>query len=351
MGRRRQRQELEFGSDSFLDVIANTVGIIIILIVITGLRVSHAPVVLPTSSAEPPLVVEAPIEEPQVELETFPDLDEQAQKLALLRQEEEFLRSRITTTEKQQLALERAIAKGKANLSNLASDLQGEAATEEELKHELQLVTQSVESRKEELSELLGQISDIESKPLPVKRIKHTVTPISKISESEEVHFRIADDKVSFVPMQDLIERLKLEAERNKAVLARVQRNEGVVGPVEGYNMRYLLERQGLSPLDQARFGQTAFKIQVSSFQIVPANDLVEETIDEALRPGSRFFQALKRSPRNGTFTFWVYPDCFASFRRIQSVMHEGGLTVAARPIPNGMPITGSPGGSRSAGQ
>ena len=42
---RRPKAELQFGSDSFLDVVANIVGILIILIVIAGLHVSKIPVV------------------------------------------------------------------------------------------------------------------------------------------------------------------------------------------------------------------------------------------------------------------------------------------------------------------
>ena len=38
---RRQKAEMDFGSDSFLDIIANIVGILIILIVIAGVRVSQ----------------------------------------------------------------------------------------------------------------------------------------------------------------------------------------------------------------------------------------------------------------------------------------------------------------------
>lgn len=44
MSRRSRRDEIGFGSDSFLDIIANIVGILIILIVIAGVRVSQAPV-------------------------------------------------------------------------------------------------------------------------------------------------------------------------------------------------------------------------------------------------------------------------------------------------------------------
>ena len=43
MSRRSVKTEQEFGSDSFLDVIANIVGILIILIVIVGLKVARQP--------------------------------------------------------------------------------------------------------------------------------------------------------------------------------------------------------------------------------------------------------------------------------------------------------------------
>ena len=45
MGRRAQASELGFGSDSFLDVICNIVGILIILIVIVAVKVERQPIV------------------------------------------------------------------------------------------------------------------------------------------------------------------------------------------------------------------------------------------------------------------------------------------------------------------
>ena len=44
MGRRSERPELEFGSDSFLDVICNIVGILIILIVVVAVKVERQPI-------------------------------------------------------------------------------------------------------------------------------------------------------------------------------------------------------------------------------------------------------------------------------------------------------------------
>src|SRR5262245_54862811 len=42
--RRPPREEAHFGSDSFLDVVANVVGILIILMVLAGIRAKTAPI-------------------------------------------------------------------------------------------------------------------------------------------------------------------------------------------------------------------------------------------------------------------------------------------------------------------
>src|SRR5580658_11025412 len=41
---REKNDEMEFGSDSFLDVVANIVGILIILIVVAGIKAGASPV-------------------------------------------------------------------------------------------------------------------------------------------------------------------------------------------------------------------------------------------------------------------------------------------------------------------
>ena len=46
MSRRPPPAEQQFGSDSFLDVVANVVGILIILMVLAGMRAARAPVIL-----------------------------------------------------------------------------------------------------------------------------------------------------------------------------------------------------------------------------------------------------------------------------------------------------------------
>ena len=64
----RHRGELQFGSDSFLDVVCNIVGVLIILLVMAGMRANQQPVVLPADVTSTPDV----ISEPAVPVESAP---------------------------------------------------------------------------------------------------------------------------------------------------------------------------------------------------------------------------------------------------------------------------------------
>ena len=50
-------------------------------------------------------------------------------------------------------------------------------------------------------------------------------------------------------------------------------------------------------------------------------------------------------------YEFGIYPDSFAEFRRLQKFGHEHGFMVAGRPLPEGVPIMGSPNGTKSSAQ
>ena len=60
MSRRAHRPELEFGSDSFLDVVCNIVGILIILIVVVAVKVERQPKGGVPVAAAQEVAVEAP---------------------------------------------------------------------------------------------------------------------------------------------------------------------------------------------------------------------------------------------------------------------------------------------------
>jgi hypothetical protein len=57
------------------------------------------------------------------------------------------------------------------------------------------------------------------------------------------------------------------------------------------------------------------------------------------------------RTSWEGTITLWVYPDSFTLYRRLRDELVTRGFSVAARPLPTGMTIRGSPMGTQSAAQ
>ena len=68
-------------------------------------------------------------------------------------------------------------------------------------------------------------------------------------------------------------------------------------------------------------------------------------------RKGSQFYHSILGTSPDTTLTFWVYPDSYAIFAKLKKFGHENGYSVAGRPLPFGIPIAGSPDGTRSASE
>jgi len=181
--------------------------------------------------------------------------------------------------------------------------------------------------------------------------LRHRLNPIGREVHGQELHFRIAGGRVAKVPIEELVEQLKPHIERQKEWIAKYHRQQGSVGPIDGFSMEYIVERQELSVLEELRAGAQMMRISVTGWKAVPEPSLVTESADEALRPDSRFMQALHLADKRTTLTFWVYPDSFEAYRKLQDAAHAEGLSVAGRPLPPGVPIAGSPSGSRSSSQ
>jgi hypothetical protein len=106
-----------------------------------------------------------------------------------------------------------------------------------------------------------------------------------------------------------------------------------------------------MSVVDELRYGAGVYRISVARWQLDVDRDAIHEAVDQALRPGSRFHRALLEARSEAMLTFWVYPDSFEAFSRLKAACHEHNFLVAGRPLPEGVPIAGSPMGTRSAGQ
>src|SRR5262245_25530599 len=169
MARRTTAAEPAFGTDSFLDVTANLVGVLIVLIVLVGLRVRKSP---------PPAVA----------------LDEvTAGRLA-------GMRGSLSDLERERLRLERDLADMPRGLTAKQAVLAGLGEDETEVESARHSIQRDVDSesldlrtRELELAEAQSQLVSLsqefaESKSAPVKaRALVHRSPISRAVESEEL--------------------------------------------------------------------------------------------------------------------------------------------------------------------
>jgi len=377
---RKQAHALGFGSDSFLDVLCNMVGILVILIVIAGMRVNRAPIVLTDTAgiqeASLPTVLDDPIElgepetmvwaveaPPPVEIPDLPspakpaplaplappqdlvdatssmhvDLEALASQLAEIDAEREALAERTDRAE-------REVAEVRALVSTASVDQK----TVAEL---AVLEKQDLASMKTSLAQLETELREARATAPKVKILKHSTTPISRFVHGTEVHLRLNNNKVSVVPVDILVNRLQAQIQRQRDFLLSREYFESSVGPVDGYKMEFTLERAKATPVEELNMGGRLIKMEVTGWQIEPDAGVIEETAEQALTPGSNYLRAIESAGPNATLTYWVYPDSFDAHRTLQENAQTLGWRVAARPLPEGVPIAGSPKGSKSLAQ
>jgi hypothetical protein len=194
-------------------------------------------------------------------------------------------------------------------------------------------------------------LADAETQQPATTVLKHKLTPVGRKVDGQELHCLLSRGRVAVVPLEELAEEWKRNAQRKQDDILRTQRYVGSVGPIQGFRMDYVIERATASLIEELRMGQALVRIGLSEFQIRPEPGVITESAEQALHPHGRFLAALRRAGPETTLTFWVYPDSFALHRELQDFAHEQGFEVAARPLPEGVPITGSPQGSRSVAQ
>ncbi|MBX3441011.1 MAG: hypothetical protein KF774_01300 [Planctomyces sp.] len=373
---RRHQQDAGFGSDSFLDVIANVVGILVILIVIVGLRVSRAPApqalpllaisepdpepafidppILPELADDPPppaprrRTPHPPRPQPLPPARQPVDLITEADDLRRLREK---LVAASDSIGRDIEARRPAAAALNSTVAGLADELQSVAADADAAEQILLRLQRESAQTARQVDVLQEQLSSMESTPPRIEELEHHMSPVARLVEGSELHFRLSGNRVSLVPVEVLALRLQENLQRHRDAIMKLERFEGTVGPFDGYKMDYLVERQGASLVEELKYGRGVVRFGVSQWTLQPTPGLVEETAREALRPGSRFARALEGASDSTSLTFWVYPDSFELHRLLQRAAHENGFEIAVRPLPRGVPITGSRNGSRSMAQ
>ncbi len=348
------------GQDSFLDVVANIVGILIIMTAIVGARVQQAisnpdPIKTVAQSEEPQPSVKSEIEDET----TLPELPSEAQKLQAAElnqligksiQQAESLGSqavqlKLTIDEvqaqtallnqsREQIAM--AVELGKREIK----DKRDKLSENEKEKFDLQ---QKIAQKKSEMDEMEKSIGYQLSKTKPsVKKLECYPTAISRPVDKSEVWLQLKGGRVANIPSERLIEayRNNVTSIRNSNILYAGGKVNATVGPFDGFVLEGVAWTE-----DKKRLS--------NSVRFIPISDTVGETIDEAMESmNSQFLKTLKQfDPRTTVITVWVYEDSFAEFQEIEKYLYDSGYRVASRPLPKGEYIGAGPNGSRSAAQ
>jgi len=398
MGRRTRHQgDAEISSDSFLDIIANIVGILIILIVVAGMRVSQAPIfrglpeetttiqaekdlyepappmILGTTDAELWTPAEAPAAAPiepadpvVIDVTKKPDPALFVRYERQQTQQKEFqeklasLKQGLSNEERLSLAAEEKLLSAKNKLEALTTELKATKADYETAKASLLEKSQRVAEQEQENDRLLAILKSEEAEEQKLSGdnqpeamiLRHDMTPVSQIVKEKEIHFLISKNTIAAVPLEEFLIDLQDRIRTKQSWLPRSNRHSGEIGPIRGFRMQYVVEKEQQSHFDQLRSGSTQIRIVLSQFALVPDEEtIIRESLEQATSSTSRYLISIRSASPGTTCTFWVHPDNFETYQKLKKYAHESNLRVAGRPLPQGMPITGSPSGSHSAAQ
>lgn len=330
MARYRPAEINDAGQDSFLDVVTNIVGILIILVMVIGGRVQQ--IVL----APPPAVVDnEPLEREVRKLaetvaSTESEIDElqtQARTVATAAAYAADARLQLTT----------AVSAAKAMLDRRKQEGEAASITAAEQRARRQVL-------EEEIDRVRREAEALATAPADAHEILAYPTPIGRTVNGEEMHFRIAGGRIAYIPLEELFQLAKQHTQRHSGPISQLASRIETVGPEQGFTLDYVIEAK----IDQAR-GQVL--IRSREWVVRPADEAYGETIDEALQSGSRFRRVLSGAKPETTITLWCYPDSFAAYRQVREELHRLDIPTAGRPMPAGAPIGGSTEGSKSVVQ
>jgi hypothetical protein len=313
-------------SDSFLDIVASVVSIMIIMVVMEGMRIKNMPVT--AAIHNDPQVVELQHElagEQSVRADVLKADNEvrQLQQWSAARgAERDLLLAAVATMEKKVDEHREKLDQEKRQGFDLA---------------------RAVSEARFQLDQLVKEREQAEvSEAAPVVLESYS-TPISRVVEKNEVHFILWGGKIAFVP-KDLLEQEFVADAKNKIYRLREDSPPltETIGPYAGFKIRYTLELRVVSGRPEVMY----------VWELKPAANLHGESADAALSEGSEFRSELAKLRRGmHTITIHVYGDSFDAFRKIRKELYHLGFAVAGRPLSPEMAIGFSPTGSKSTAQ
>jgi hypothetical protein len=324
------------GQDSFLDVITNIVGILILLVLVVGLRTSHS--VSDTGALQSAERARSESELQQAintAMVTRGNVHELVDRVGKARFETAY-------REDERTWLSNKLAAAEQEIADRRSKLTGDGQRDFDLRQKI-AVAQAT------LDDLARQQMALMARDANVEEIECQPTPVAKTVVGKQVHILLSDDHVAVVPFDELMERMKADAQTNVWRLQQQGELEGTVGPIGNFRLRYWFIKEDVSGRSNGGTLMTGSVGRFSHAYILPVSAPIGETAEEAMGPNSELFQQLQRhKPEGTTVTIWTYPGNYERLRELKRTIRQVGFQIAVRPLPAGMPIGASSNGSDS---
>lgn len=324
--------------DSFLDIVANIVGILIILVVVTGVRVKHLD------------FEEHPLSE---------NVRQSAQELHRRQAMVASMRGNLIDTSRQIEAVQIVRAFQASERNQLATAVAFAEHEIENRRNALDADDRSEFDMRRAVAEAQAELADLNRKLArptppengPVVVVENYPTPLSETVDGNEFHFQLRGGRIAYIPLDSLIGRFTKDAKQKLYQMRDQMELSDTVGPEGGFRLRYTLQRYDLTPAEAMAAGHGGSRVRLKRWTLIPVSNTVGDPVEAALAEGSEFHRRLKEIPSDAVLTVWTYPDSFKEYRQLIKAIYHQGYACAVRPLPNGAPISGSPEGTKSAAQ
>ncbi len=328
--RRKPSREIHFSFDSFLDVVANVVGIIIRLILVAWVGARTYQGIQIPGMDEKSLVLNISANKEMVPLESLQE------KLSLLKIERDAL-VRLSQEKNEQKNPDSKVLKGIEDKTLEFQKLQGVIIELTEKEKVVLRDTQKLKLTKEQLAartkKLEDEIALWRNKKGPNQVVKYQ-TPVSRNLQSEELIFECRNGKVCAVDIGAMMEEISEKMQELGEKLRSRWEVEEVTQPHGPFKLRYTLERER-SAIELANPS-----LPPNGWVLEPLDNDRGETLEQALKPDSEFLKIILGLDGEQTaVSFCVYPDSFPVYRRLRDLVHERNIVVAGRPLVKDAPI------------
>jgi hypothetical protein len=324
------------GQDSFLDVLTNIVGILILLVLIVGIRTSHSVQNAPDEvSAERRRSENEYATAYNTAVSTERDVRELVRRASHATAESAFRDS-------ERAWLSERVASAEKEINEYRTKLSSDGQRDFDLR-------QKIAASQATLDELTRQQVALLAHEPNTEQIECQPTPVAKTVIGAEVHVLLADDHVAIVPFDELLEQMKTDAQANVWRLKQQDDMDRTIGPINNFRLRYCFVKEGIVGKSDAGTTMTGSVCRFSHCYILPIATPAGEPASEVISGKSEFFQQLQRyKPEGTTITIWTYPGNYDRLRELKRAIRQVGFAIAVRPLPKGMPIGASRNGSDS---